>query len=86
MLTRARLKLECARCGESKLISVTIIDDATGPAICDACLARAMIARRSARSVTATPTNESVYDASSARDAARREDGSQTSANPSKAA
>jgi hypothetical protein len=85
MLIRARLKLECARCGESKLISVTIIDDATGPAICDECVARAMIARRSTRSVTATPTNGPAYGRSSS-EAARPEDTPQTSANPSKAA
>jgi hypothetical protein len=46
MITRARLLLECAQCGESKLINVTIMDDAMGPVICDSCVARAVMARR----------------------------------------
>jgi hypothetical protein len=55
MITRARLLLECPQCRESKLINVTIMDDAMGPVICDTCVARAVMDRRMAGPDTVAP-------------------------------
>ena len=46
MITRARLMLECPECRESKLISVTIIDDVVGPFMCQSCVVQTTMARR----------------------------------------
>lgn len=86
MLIRTRLKLECARCGEPKLISVTIIDDAVGPAICDECVVQAMIARRNTGSPTPPPVPEPAHDTEPSPEAARGEAPARPSANASKAA
>jgi protein SCO1/2 len=52
MILRTRLMLNCPGCDEHKLISVTIIDDVAGPAICDACASRALTQRRHANHLT----------------------------------
>ena len=52
MIVRARMMLKCPGCDETKLMSVTIIDDVAGPAMCDACLAQALTKRRHANHLT----------------------------------
>jgi hypothetical protein len=52
MIVRTRMILQCLGCGEPKLLSVMIIDDVAGPAMCDACLARKLTERRRANQVT----------------------------------
>jgi hypothetical protein len=44
--------LKCPGCDEHKLMSVTIIDDVAGPAMCDACIAQALTERRHANHLT----------------------------------
>jgi transcription elongation factor Elf1 len=51
MIVRTRMMLTCPGCGEPKLMSVTIIDDIAGPALCDSCIARAKMERRQAAQV-----------------------------------
>jgi hypothetical protein len=51
MITRTRLMLKCRACEQHKLMNVTIIDDVAGPAMCDACIAQALIERRRATHV-----------------------------------
>ena len=48
MIVRTRMMLKCPGCDEPKLMSVTIIDDIAGPALCDSCIARAKLQQRQA--------------------------------------
>ena len=65
MMIHTRLMLECPHCGESKLINVTILDDAMGPVMCEPCVARTIMARRLARpAAPAAPSNGSTPDVS----------------------
>jgi hypothetical protein len=48
VIVRTRMMLKCPGCDEPKLISVTIIDDIAGPALCDSCVTRVKLERRQA--------------------------------------
>jgi hypothetical protein len=48
MILRTRMMLKCPGCDEPKLMSVTIIDDVAGPALCDSCIAHAKLQQRQA--------------------------------------
>ena len=59
MMVRTRLMLECPHCGESKLITVSILDDVVGPVMCESCVARTILERRLAKlDESALPSSE----------------------------